>query len=208
MKKPKIIQKSTPVKRPRPMKRRTTVIELHSKLHSRDFPRMRTLLRCVSSDATRPILHYVQVETDEDGVKITATDGKRLRSDRFSIEASPGLYEIKANTARGVFLTKSRSQMKFPNHKQVIPSLKPKDAYILKGVGSRFVLWASAALGCRLDPSMIALADHEAVTLYIQKDCPELYPAVLQNDRTTVIVMPFRVTEPWVRELDELRKAA
>ncbi len=98
--------------------------------------------------------------------------------------------------------------MKFPNHKQVIPSLKPKDAYFLKGTGSRFVLWASAALGCRLDPSMIALADHEKVTLYIQKDRPELSPAVLQNDRTTVVVIPYRVTEPWVRELDALKKAA
>ncbi len=208
MKKPKIIQRPKPVKRPSPMKRRRTVIELHSKLHRSDFLRMRSLLSCLSSDATRPILHYVQVETNEDGVTATATDGKRLRSDRFSIEASPGLYEVKANTARGVFLTKSRSQMTFPNHKQVIPSLKPRDTYMLKGTGSRFVLWASAALGCRIDPSMIALSDHEAVTLYIQKDRPELSPAVLQNDCTTVVVMPFRVTEPWARELDELRRAA
>jgi len=190
------------------MKRKRTVIELHSKTDRADFQRMRTLLTCLSTDATRPVLHNVLVETVEDGVQLTATDGKRLRSDRFELDVSPGLYEVKANAGRGVFLTKSRSQMKFPNHKQVIPSLKPKDAYTLNGTGSRFVLWASAALGCRLDPSVIALADHEAVMLYIQKDRPELSPAVLQNDRTTVVVMPFRVTEPWVQQLDQLKNAA
>jgi len=153
------------------MKRRKTVIEFHSKTDRADFQRMRSLLTCLSTDATRPVLHNVLVETVEDGVQLTATDGKRLRSDRFDLDVSPGLYA-------------------------------------LKGTGSRFVLWASAALGCRLDPSVIALADHEAVMLYIQKDRPELSPAVLQNDRTTVVVMPFRVTEPWVHELEEIRKAA
>ncbi len=90
----------------------------------------------------------------------------------------------------------------------MLPSLKPKDVHALKGRGPHFVLWASAALGCRLDPALIELGDNEAVTLYIQKKGAGLSPAVVQNDQTTLVVMPTRCTESWAREIDELRAAA
>jgi hypothetical protein len=191
------------------MKRKPNIIELtNTKDGKADFLRLRTLLTCVSNDATRPILHNVEVEAGEDSVTVTATDGKRLRRDCFKIEASPGVYEVKANTGRMIYLVKSRKRQKFPNHKQVVPSLKPKDTYVLKGAGSRFVLWASSTFGCRLDPALIALRDNESVTLYLQKKRPDLNPAVMQNDTTTVVVMPTRVTESWALEIEGMKKAA
>jgi hypothetical protein len=190
------------------MKRRPTTIELSSKANKDDFRRMKSVLSCVSNDPTRPVLHHVLVEAGEESIQIIATDGRRLRSDRFDMEVSPGLYEIKANTARGIYLVKSRSRMTFPNHRQVIPSLKPKNTHQLTGRGRKFVLWASAALGCRLDPALIELAEDEPATLYIQKQGPGLSPAVVQNDQTTLVVMPTRCTEDWAREVEEIRKAA
>jgi hypothetical protein len=191
------------------MKRKPTIIELTNTADTKaDFLRLRTLLGCVSGDATRPVLHNVEVESEDGLVTLTATDGTRLRRDTFKIEASPGVYEIKANTGRMIYLVKSRKRLRYPNHRQVVPSLKPKDTYQLKGKGSRFVLWAASTFGCRLDPALIPLRDDESVTLFIQKKSPGLSPAVLQNDTTMVVVMPTRCTDSWVREIEELKVAA
>ena len=192
------------------MKRRPTTIELNSKENKEDFRRMKSVISCTSKDPTRPVLHHVLVETgeDEETIQVTATDGRRLRTDRFDMEASPGVYEIKASTGRSIYLVKSRQKLKFPDHRQVLPSLKKKDAYQLNGRGHKFVLWASAGLGCRIDPALIELGDDEPATLYIQKKAPDLSPAVVQNNQTTLVVMPTRCTESWAIELDEIRKAA
>jgi len=183
-------------------------IELNSKADKPEFRRMKALLTCVSTDPTREAIRYARVEKDDDGILVIGTDGRRLRSDHFDMETIPGNYEIKANTAKSIFLTKSKSRLKFPNWRQVIPSTNSKDAYALKGMGKRFVLWVTAGLGCYIDPELLAIRDDEGVTLYIQKDRPDLSPALLKNDTTTMVVMPIRVTEDWGRQLDAIRQAA
>jgi len=102
---------------------------------------------------------------------------------------------------------RNKEKLTFPKTEQVIPSLDPLDAYALKGMGSRFVIWASSALGCMLSPDLIALSDDEGVTLYVQKKRPDISPAVVKNDETTLVLMPFTVTEPWRMELETIRTA-
>ena len=192
------------------MKRRPTTIELRNKENKDDFRRMKSVINCASKDPTRPVLHHVLIETgkDEETIQVTATDGRRLRTDHFDFEASPGTYEIKACSTKGIYLVKSKQKLKFPDHRQVLPSLRAKDVHQLTGRGNKFVLWASAALGCRIDPALIEFAEDVSATLYIQKKSPELSPAVVQNDQTTLVVMPTRCTESWAQELETLRKAA
>jgi len=45
------------------------------------------------------------------------------------------------------------------------------------------------------------------VTLYVQKKRPDISPAVVKNDETTMVLMPFTVTEPWRMELEAIRTA-
>jgi hypothetical protein len=172
-----------------------------------DFRRMKRLLSCASKDPTRPVINKVQVKKTESGITITATDGRRMRTDRFDLEAAPGIYDIKVNSGSSVFLMKNREGLRFPKTEQVIPSLDPQDAYALKGPGKCFVVWAAAAQGCLLDPERIALAEDEAVTLYVQKLRPDLSPAVMKNADTLFLLMPCRVKEAWGQQLEQIRTA-
>jgi hypothetical protein len=74
-------------------------------------------------------------------------------------------------------------------------------------MGSRFVIWSASSLGCMLSPELIALNDDEGVTLYIQKKRPDISPAVMKNDETTLVIMPYHVTENWGQELEQIRMA-
>ena len=183
-------------------------IELNSKKDRYEFRRMKAVTACVSTDPTREAIQNVRVEKDGEGILVIGTDGRRLRADHFDIEVTPGTYEVKARTASTLFLVKSRSRLKFPDWRQVIPSVKPKDAHAFQGMGKRFVLWACAGLGCYIDPALVELRDDEGITLYIQKKGPGLSPALLKNETTTLVLMPIRCTESWAREIEGLRKAA
>lgn len=168
-----------------------------------DFARLRSVLACASKDSTRHVITKVLVEKDDEGIIIVATDGKRLRTDRFDLEADPGIYDIKVNTAKTVFLTKCEEELVFPDYKQVVPASDNEHAYALQGLGRRFAMWATSALGCYLDPKLIELGEDEGVTLYIQKDAPDRSPALLKNDTTTLVVMPIRVD--LAQEIEQIR---
>lgn len=172
-----------------------------------DFARMKSVLACASKDMTRYAITKVLVRKAESGVILTATDGRRLRMDHFDMEASAGLYDIKTNSGSSIFLMRNKERLTFPKVEAVIPSLAPKDAVALNGTGRRFVLWAAAAQGCMITPELVELPEDEAVTLYIQREHPEISPAVVKTDQTTLILMPFRVEEAWVDELRHLRMA-
>lgn len=172
-----------------------------------DFERMKSVLACASKDPTRYAITKVLIKREAQGITVTATDGRRLRIDHFMIDAVPGVYDIKVNSGSAVFLMKNREKLTFPKTEQVIPSLDPVDAYALEGTGGRFVLWASSALGCLIDPELIALGDHEKVTLYIQRKSPDISPAVMKNEQTLLVIMPYRVTEQWGQQLEEFRTA-
>lgn len=183
-------------------------IEYTKDRHNRaDFDRLRSVLACASKDAGRHVITKVLVEKDEEGIIVIATDGRRLRSDRFNLEAEPGIYDIKANSGKSVFLTKCEEELVFPNHRQVIPLSDNEHAYALRGTGKQFVLWATAALGCWLDPKLVELGEDEVVSLFIQRDTPDLSPALLVNESTTLVVMPLRLDQPWVREVAAIRSA-
>lgn len=170
-----------------------------------DFERMKAVLACASKDQTRYPITKVLVRKVAAGVTVTATDGRRLRIDHFMIEAAAGIYDIKVNSGSGIFLMKNREKLTFPKTDQIVPSLDPMDAYALEGTGGRFVLWASSALGCLINPELIVIGDHEKVTLHIQRKSPHLYPVVLKNDRTVFVLMPLTVKEPWMQQLEEIR---
>jgi len=159
----------------------------------KDFSRMKAVLACVSKDATRPAINKVRVEKDGDDVIVTTTDGTRLRSDRFHIKAEAGLYDIKTSNAKAIFMAQSNEGLVYPNHRQAFPSADPQHAYALNGKGPRFVLWAASALGCYVDPKLVALGEDEAVTLYVQKIRPNLSPVLVKNKSTTLVVMTFRM---------------
>ena len=182
-------------------------IELIKDKHNKPaFDRMRTLLKCISSDPTRDVIGKLKVEQEDDAIRLIATDGRRLRTDLFEMKAEPGLYDVKTNTAKMIFLAKSDCELTFPNWKQVMPN--PKAAWSFTGTGRNFVIWASSGLGCLIDPDLIALGDHETVTLSIQKDCPELSPVLLKNDTTSVVIMPLRLKEPWIEQIQQIRAKA
>jgi hypothetical protein len=184
---------------------KNSTIEL-TKAHP-DFNRLKAVLVCASKDPTRPVINKVLVKNSGENITITATDGRRLRTDVFTIDAVAGIYDIKTNTAGSVFLMRNKEKLTFPKTDQVIPSLDPLDAYALEGTGGQFVLWASSALGCMVNPDLIALGDHEKVTLYIQKKRSDLSPAVMKNDQTTFVLMPLTLKEPWMQQLEEIRMA-
>lgn len=182
-------------------------IELTNERHTKaDFARMRSVLACASKDSTRHVITKVLVEAEEEGIAIVATDGRRMRKDCFNIEAEAGLYDIKLNSARAVFLTQCTEELVFPNYKQVIPRGSKDDAYAIAGTGRQFVLWATAGLGCLIDPKLVELGDDEAVTLYIQKDDPKLSPVLMKNDTstTTMVVMPMRLDHEWMQQVEDI----
>ncbi len=180
-------------------------IEVTKEKHNRaDFARLRSTLCCASTDPARHVINKVLVEKDGEGITVIATDGRRLRSDRFNLEAEPGLYDIKVNTAKTVFLSQCTEDLVFPNHRQVIPRTGKDDAYALEGTGKRFAQWATSALGCYLDPDLIELGVDEEITLHIQKHAPDLSPALFTNDATTLVVMPIRVDRDWAQQIDQI----
>lgn len=182
-------------------------IEVTKEKHNKDdFARLRSVLACASHDPTRHVINKVKVERDKDGIAIIATDGRRLRMDRFGIEAKPGLYDIRANTARSVFLSECTEDLAYPDYTQAIPSSGKRNAYSLEGTGRKFVLWASAALGCYVDPRLVEVGDDEPLTLVVQKDAPHLSPVLLKSTKTTMVVMPVNVDGPWARELEAIRQ--
>jgi hypothetical protein len=181
-------------------------IELTKDRHNRaDFDRLRSALACAAKDSTRRAITQVLVEKDKEGITVIATDGRRLRTDRFNLDVEAGLYEIKLNTGKRVFLSESSEEGGFPNHRQVIPARTQEHAYKLRGSGKQFVLWATSALGCWLDPKLVALGEDEEISLFIQRDTPELSPVLLVNDTTTLVIMPILVDQPWVREIEAIR---
>jgi hypothetical protein len=181
-------------------------IEVKKDRHNRaDFDRLRSVLACASKDSTRRAITRVLVEKDEEGVTVIATDGRRLRTDRFNLEFDVGLYDIKICSGKSVFLSESAEEGGFPNHRQVIPSSDSEHAYALRGSGKQFVLWATAALGCWLDPKLVELGEDEEMSLFIQRDTPALSPVLLVNDTTTLVIMPIQVDQPWVREVEAIR---
>ena len=171
-----------------------------------DFARMKLVLACASKDSSRPAINRVLVEKVKGGITITATDGKRLRTDRFKLKAEPGMYLIKTSNAKSIFMAQCHEGLTYPTYQQVIPSHGMRKAYVLSGRGKKFVLWASSALGCYLDPKLVAVGDEEDVSLHIQKNDPLLFPAVLKNKNTTMVVMPFRANAPWSRELETIKQ--
>ncbi|VGO14435.1 hypothetical protein PDESU_02996 [Pontiella desulfatans] len=180
-------------------------LELKNDKHTRaDFARMKSVLACASKDSTRHVITKVLVEKTETGITIITTDGKRMRSDSFNLEAEAGIYDIKINSAKAVFLTQCEEGLVFPNYRQAIPDHTDEAAHSFTGTGSRFVLWVASSLGCYLDPKLIALADDEFVTLHIQKDNPNLFPVVLKNDQTTLVVMPYRIDKHWEQQIDAI----
>lgn len=182
-------------------------IELtNDKYTKADFARMKSMLACASKDSTRHVITKVLVETLEDGITITATDGRRMRSDRFNLEAEAGIYDIKVNSGKLIMLTECQEELVYPNYSQVIPNHNPENAYALHGTGKRFVLWATSALGCYLDSKLVAVGDDETITLYINKSDPLRYPALLVNDSTTMVVMPYTDDGEWIREVDAIRQ--
>ena len=134
-----------------------------------------------------------------------ATDGRRLRRDRFALEAEAGLYDIKVNSAKAIFLTPCEEELTFPDYRPVIPNRTTDSAYALDGIGKAFVLRATAGLGCYVDPKLVELSDVEGVTLFIQKNNPAIGPVLARNADTTFVVMPLRLDQPWVREVEAIR---
>lgn len=118
---------------------------------------MKLVLTCASKDSTRPAINKVLVEQAKEGITVTATDGRRLRSDQFKLKAEPGLYDIKTSNAKSVFMVLSQEGLVFPTYQQVIPSHGKRTAYALNGVGGKFVLWAASALGCYVDPKLVVV---------------------------------------------------
>jgi hypothetical protein len=180
-------------------------IELNNDKHTRaDFARLKSVLACASKDSTRHAITKVLVEQDGDGIAITGTDGRRLRRDRFNMEAEPGLYDIKVNSAKAFFLVKSDEELVYPNYRQAIPRDGKDDAYALEGRGSQFVLRATAGLGCWIDPKLVELGEDESVTLYLQKADLSISPVLVKNDATTLVVMPMRLDQYWIQQVEAI----
>ena len=176
-----------------------------------DFQRLRCVLACVGKDPARAVLRRVQVEKVKGGVAIVATDGARLRKDFFAMRVAPRFYDIRTNTTKAIRLEPCREPLKFPDYKKAIPSCDKRDAYAVSGTGPRFVMWVGAALGCYVDPELMALGAEEEVEVFIQKNKSGLSPLVVRNDRSTLVVMPVRLDADVVEKLkrfqvDRLRR--
>ena len=181
-------------------------IELKNERQTKaDFARMKSVLACASKDSTRHVITKVLVEKDEDGINVIATDGRRMRRDRFNLEAEAGIYDIKVNSAKSVFLTQCQEELIFPSYRQVIPISTGAAVYTLEGVGRQFVLWATANLGCWIDPKLVAMGDDEAVTLHIQKIDPKRSSVLVSNETTTLVVMPMMLDHHWIQQLEAIQ---
>jgi hypothetical protein len=170
-----------------------------------DFCRMRCVLACVGKDRMRPALRKVLVEKDKGGVAIVATDGVRLRKDFFAIRAAPGLYDVRVNTAKAIALEPSRELLRYPDYKTAIPSCGGRDVYAVSGKGPRFVMWVGAALGCYVDPMLMALGGDEKVEVFVKKIDAGASPLVVRNERSLLIVMPMTLDDGVAGVLDGMQ---
>jgi hypothetical protein len=138
----------------------------------------------------RPELRGVLVEKFKGGgVYVVGCDGARLRRDYFGMQAAPGLYDVRSNSAKGIVLEPCKVLLRYPNYRKVVPA-SGGSAYSVSGKGSRFVLWAAAALGACVDPKLMALGDDETMDIFIQKEDPGSSPLMLKNNQTLMVVMP------------------
>lgn len=181
-----------------------TIELLHTRHTKQNFGRMRSVLACAAQDAGRYIVTKVLVEAEPDGIAMVATDGRRLRRDRFALEAKAGLYDIKVNSVKTIFLTQCEEELTFPDYRPVIPNRTADSAYALRGNGKAFVLRATAGLGCYVDPKLVELSDVAGVTLFIQKSDPATGPVLVRNADTTFVIMPLRLDQPWIAQLQAI----
>lgn len=170
-----------------------------------DFQRMRCVLACIGKDKMRPELHRVLVEKAGGGITITATDGIRLRRDHFGIKAEAGLYEIGVNNSREVRLVPSKLLVRFPDYRKAIPSTDAKSAYKVSGKGRRFAGWVGSALGCHVDPALIALGKDEAIEVFVQKADGAASPLVMRNGTTLALAMPMKLDDGIGEALDSIQ---
>ena len=180
-------------------------IEITKKESKADFARLRSVIACLSKDPTRAVINLLLVEKAQDGVIITATDGRRLRSDNFDFQVEAGLYEVKTCNAKSIFMVQSSEKSAYPNYEQIIPPHGEHSAYTLNGQGKMFVLWAASALGCYLDPKLVEVGEDEEVSLFIQKKSPHLSPALVRNKTTTFVLMPISTHWPWAYEIERIK---
>ena len=110
-----------------------------------DFYRMRCVLACVGKDRMRPELLRVLVEKAKGGVTVVGCDGTRLRRDFFTMRAEPGLYGVRTNTSKTIYLEPSTVLVRYPDYRKVVPKCDGRDVYAISGKGSRFVMWVGAA---------------------------------------------------------------
>ena len=167
-----------------------------------DFYRMRCVLACVGKDRMRPELLRVLVEKAKGGVTVVGCDGTRLRRDFFTMRAEPGLYEVRTNTSKTIYLEPSTVLVRYPDYRKVVPKCDGRDVYAISGKGSRFVMWVGAALGCYVDPKLMALGDDEMVDVVIQKADARTSPVLIQNDKSLLIVMPMKLDGGVGEQLD------
>lgn len=171
-----------------------------------DFQRMRCVLSCAGGSQGRAVLRKVKVESFKGGIALLASDGVCLRKDRFAMRATPGLYDIQTNSAKVIRLEPCKEALKFPDYRKAIPSCDKRDAYAVSGKGSRFVMWAAAALGCYVDPMLMALGDEENVEVFIQKNKSGLSPLVVRNERSMLVVMPVRLDDDVAAKLERFQR--
>jgi len=170
-----------------------------------DFQRMQCVLSCLGKDRMRPELHRVLIEAAKNGVYVIGCDGKRLRRDLFKLKAEPGLYEIEANNSRVIRLVPTKVLLRYPDYRKVIPKCDGRNAYAVSGKGSRFLMWVGAALGCFVDPKLMAFDDEEKVEVFIQKTDGGTSPLMVRNDYTLTIVMPMTLDDGIGEQLDRMQ---
>jgi hypothetical protein len=170
-----------------------------------DFHRLRCVLACVGKDRMRPELQRVFVEAAKGGVYAVGCDGKRLRRDLFKLKAEPGLYEIEINNSREIRLVPSKVLLRYPDYRKVIPKCGDHDVYAISGKGSRFVMWVGAALGCYVDPMLMALGGDEKVEVFVKKTDAGASPLVVRNERSLLVVMPMTLDDGVAGVLDGMQ---
>jgi hypothetical protein len=170
-----------------------------------DFRRMRCVLACVGKDRMRPELQRVLVESAKGGVYVVGCDGKRLRRDLFNLKAEPGLYQIDINNSREIRLVPSKVILRYPNYRKVIPKCDGRDTYAVSGKGARFVMWVGAALGCYVDPMLMALGGDEKVEVFVKKTDAGDSPLVVRNEQSLLVVMPMTLDDGMAGVLDGMQ---
>ncbi|VGO13389.1 hypothetical protein PDESU_01946 [Pontiella desulfatans] len=170
----------------------TTICIDHNSVH---FTRARFLMETRSCDPNRAILNLLCVERRARGISITATNGQFLRSDNFNIRAEPGVYCVASNTVDQIGLIRVYETAAYPNYRHAIPRLNSSNSHVLEGHGLNFVVWAAAALGTYISPTLIHIGENEPFKLHIHKK--DYLGVVLKNRNTTAVIMPVTSKEKW-----------